>query len=233
MTEVEKLVRKARIGRRLLVGAVVAIAVGTIVANVVNIGQSTDITNVQRLACSPTGPIPKGSQCAEVRRHVALQEPIEGPCVAYQRVTGIEGRNCPHFYVPVSSHGAAAPQVAPTKQPTTTTTPTTTNQGEGTTGATPPAKEGPHHVGHQGKQPSPEVPSAGGGSTGPSPAPSPQPEPAGPPAPAPEAPQEEPPPRGASVTAPILEGVGNGAQSADETAKEIVCGLNVPAAICR
>src|SRR4029077_5591140 len=118
MTEVEQLVRSAKIGRRLLVVVVGLTCLGTVYAIAVNVNQGADITNVhndvtkvERSACAkdPTHP---SAECEEIRRQVDRHESIVGACIQHQRVTGTRGRNCPRFYIDVADQGEPGPSSA-------------------------------------------------------------------------------------------------------------------------
>lgn len=80
-------------------------------AVVVNGQQSRDITKIQRTPCAAH---PAGRACAKLRQRVARAEPIKGPCISYQRVTGSEGANCPrHFLEHRKGVVAQTPHTAP------------------------------------------------------------------------------------------------------------------------
>jgi hypothetical protein len=110
MTEVEKIVSRAKVGRRLLVAVVALTCLGTVYAIAVNVGQSTDITNVNRKieksACA-SNPSHPSAECEHIRQQVDLHESVIGACIIHQRATGNKGANCSRFYVDVSAGGGA------------------------------------------------------------------------------------------------------------------------------
>jgi hypothetical protein len=122
-------------------------------AAVVNERQGDQITRVERTPCVEA---PAGEACAVMRAEVAKAEPLRGPCTSYQRVTGVRGRNCAHFFVDragdgvreaVSSRGGDALQ----------------------TGSTGHQQPGPRGGGQQGGSRGPSAPGNSGGDSGPAP----------------------------------------------------------------
>lgn len=78
--------------------------IGATAALVIGVHNDTRLTRVEHSACAQaftSGRPDKKAEalCAVVRAETARHEPIENPCISYQRVTGEQGANCPRFYV--------------------------------------------------------------------------------------------------------------------------------------
>jgi hypothetical protein len=97
-----------REGRRILwvkawaVITVVAILASTF-AIVVGVHNETKLTKFEHSACALSSEQPDNRkafrECAQIRANVNRTEPIENPCISYQRVTGDQGQNCPRRFI--------------------------------------------------------------------------------------------------------------------------------------
>lgn len=89
MTEVERIVSRARRGRAVFVGLFALLCVGGIAyAIVVNVQQGQQITRVERSACAKA---PGGAECQRIRRRTDRQRNIADTCIAFWKV----GYRCP------------------------------------------------------------------------------------------------------------------------------------------
>ncbi len=240
MAEVESIVRRARVGRWLLVVVVAVTCLGTVYAIAVNVNQGSDITNVhndvtkiEHTACAKfaqdPGNLKAARECAGLRAQIARSEPIKNPCTSFQRVTGQRGRNCHRFYVSPVRRGGAESLVEPdTGSVPTGASPAATEEGDAvhqpSQGDQPssPHGGGAHHPGVESQpgevpdntepsQPSPGAVSGSEGQTEPGQAPS---------APAPEPTSPEPAPEH-----PIREAAGGVLEEAGEAVNGALCGV--------
>jgi hypothetical protein len=169
MTDVEEIVRKAKIGRRLLVFVVAATCLGTLYAIAVNVGQGDDITNIQKTQKTQCTLHPAGKACTKIKERIAFTGSLKNMCIEHQRVTGTKGRNCPQFYISAPhTHTAAIDR-------TSTAAPAITARGDG---EAPPSQAGgdapdapapthpEHHHPDQPRSPSPPEPPTGSSAGG-------------------------------------------------------------------
>ncbi|HXS32235.1 MAG TPA: hypothetical protein VN758_00505 [Solirubrobacterales bacterium] len=98
MTEVDRVVSRARRGRTIFVGLFILLCLsGIAYAIVVNFQQDTKITKVERSACAQA---PASRECQKVKRRSDRQRSIADTCIAFWKV----GYRCP-----APSSGISAP----------------------------------------------------------------------------------------------------------------------------
>jgi hypothetical protein len=112
MTEVDRVVSRARRGRAVFVGLFALVCFGGIAwAIVVNFQQDTKITKVERSACAQA---PASRECQKVKRRSDRQRSIADTCIAFWKV----GYRCPapSSGISVPPRGGDALQPAPAGQ---------------------------------------------------------------------------------------------------------------------
>lgn len=183
MTEVERIVSRAKRGRAVFVGVITLLCIaGAFV--VVDIGQESRIANVERSSCVKD---PAGKSCQRVKRQSDRNRSIADTCIAFWKV----GYPCPK---PGTGRSIAGPQGGDAPQPASAgQQPAPAPAGD--TGGTKPPKSG------SGRGPAPHNP------TGDEPSAPPESSPPMPPSPAPtsESPAPTSPAPAAQTPSPGVE----------------------------
>ena len=182
MTEVERIVTRAKRGRAAFVGVTALLCIAATFA-VIDIGQESRITKVERSTCVKE---PAGDLCQKSKRQSDRNRSIADTCIAFWKV----GYPCPK---PGTGRSIAATQGGDAFQPAPAGQ--SPPPAGGTEGAKPPkgGTPAPHEPGSHGP-PAPPSPGASGEQSHPSPAPTAiaPPAPSLPPPAAPSSPEPEP-----------------------------------------
>jgi hypothetical protein len=212
MTEVERIVSRARRGRALFVSAIALLCLAAVGAGgyaiAVNVDQDSQITKVERFSCAKA---PASTECQKTKRRSDRHRSIADTCISFWKV----GYACPAPDSGVtvrSMRGGDASQPAPTAgQPSEP--PASGGNGEGA-----PPKGGSDETPAPDKTAAGESPpSTTGAGASPPPSTTPGSAPTSTP-PAPEKGPEQDPP---GLVKEVVKGVG-------ETVKETACSLTGP-----
>lgn len=164
MTEVERIVSRARRGRAVFVGVVVLLCLGATFA-IVDIGQESRITNVERSTCAKD---PAGEPCQRTKRQSDRNRSIADTCIAFWKV----GYACPKpGSKTTSSPAPRASEPTGADQPSALQ-PTFDNGGSGPPNDGADKEPKPKHAGSN-ESPAPPDPGTGGEASPAAPVPTP------------------------------------------------------------